>query len=844
MRHIFPLLLFLLLNIPFVSFSADNEYNYIGRPISAALADFCKRNPDLKISFIYDELDDYIVKEKIRSDNAMEVVKAIVALNPVSVTAYQDEIYIEALQKGKYHFSGRTVEGLTGDPVGFATVMLLNPKDSTTITYSITDEKGNFSIPCDRRNVLARFSSVGYKTLYLNSPDFSMGNVVMDIQSVKLGEVTASADSRRIESDRLVYIPSSREKRAAADGLNLLRFMSIPSIRVSVVGSSVSTLSGEGVALFIDGVRASDEEIKGMRPEDVKKVEVLDYPIDPRFEGVPYAINFIMTKYEYGGYTQLLAQQQLLLMDYGYYSLSSKFSKGKMTYDLFTGLDSYDTKHENNSSVSYYDFGDNEIEKISTTPESHTELRETYMSARVKYATESTIISNQLSIRNNEMPHGFIINNNIYVPDIYPQSESEQIRRRNSLTPSWKGNYQFVLPRSVQLVVTPSAKYSHNTSNTHFSENGIENISNVKENEWSADVWAGLTKEWNKHSLTFSMSGEIRENRLSYTGNNPADVHYRDKSTCVSLRGNLTFGKLRLQPSVSFYYKWISFDNVHYSEPLPAYNMSGSIRFNSKHRVSFSSGMSYWSKEVSYLSPNIVVIDRLNAVKGNPKLKSWIYNAAVLNYTWNASKWLYVSAFSHFNHHTRPMVYVYTPTEINGREMMLRSYEKDGYFQTFSEGVGVTARLFGNSLTLQGQAQVSSYRKGGSLPYSRTVINGNISANYYLGNVYFSGMFEFAEKESNLLERMYDRPCYYLLSAGWSGKGWNLSVRLSNIFRSDFKKGWTYMEYDNYRAATTYYGSAYRRNIWLNATYTFRYGKKLCEENIDRGSSTSSGIVY
>ncbi|MDE6023416.1 MAG: hypothetical protein K2G13_07940, partial [Muribaculaceae bacterium] len=93
MRNILPLLLLFLLNIPVVSFSADNEYNYIGRPISAALTDFCKRHPDLKISFIYDELDDYVVREKISSDDAMEVVKAIVALNPVSVTAYQDEIY-------------------------------------------------------------------------------------------------------------------------------------------------------------------------------------------------------------------------------------------------------------------------------------------------------------------------------------------------------------------------------------------------------------------------------------------------------------------------------------------------------------------------------------------------------------------------------------------------------------------------------------------------------------------------------------------------------------------------------------------------------------------------------
>lgn len=844
MRNILPLLLLFLLNIPFVSFSADNEYNYIGRPISAALADFCKRHPALKISFIYDELDDYVVKEKISSDDPMEVVKAIVALNPVSVTAYQDEIYIEALQKGKYHFSGRTVEGMTGDAVNFATVMLLNPKDSTTITYGITDENGYFSIPCDRINVLARFSSVGYKTLYIKSPDFSMGNVLMDIQSVKLGEVTASADSRRIESDRVVYVPSAREKRAAADGTNLLRFMSIPSIRVSVIGTSVSTLAGDGVALFIDGVRASDEEIKGMSTEDVKRVEVLDYPADPRFEGVPYAINFIMTKYEYGGYAQLSAQQQLLLMDYGYYSLSSKFSKGKMTYDIFTGLDLFDSKHENNSSVTYYDFEDKEIERISTTPESQTELRETYMSARVKYASESVVISNQLSIRNNDLPHSLIIRNNIYEPEIYPQSESEMTQHRGSLTPSWKGDYQFGLPSSLQLVITPSARYSHNTSNSNFSENGIKNISNVKENEWSADVWAGLTKNWNHHSLTLSVSGEIRDNRLSYYGSNPADVHYRDMSGGVRLRGNFTFGKLRLQPSVRFHYKSTSFGNEHYSEPLPAYYISGSIRFNNKHRVSFSSEMSNWSIGASYLSPNVVVINLMDAVKGNPKLNSWMYNSASVNYTWSALKWLDINAFSSLRHHTRPMVYVYTPTEINGREMMLRSYEKEGYFQNVSEGVGVTARLFGNSLTLQGQAQVSSYRKGGSLPYERTVINGSISANYYLDNVYFSGIYEFAERESNLNERMYDRPCYYLFSAGWSGKGWNLSVRMSNIFRSDFKKGCAYMEYANYQASTTYFGSAYRRNIWLNATYTFKYGKKLREENIDRGSSTSSGIVF
>ncbi len=52
------------------------------------------------------------------------------------------------------------------------------------------------------------------------------------------------------------------------------------------------------------------------------------------------------------------------------------------------------------------------------------------------------------------------------------------------------------------------------------------------------------------------------------------------------------------------------------------------------------------------------------------------------------------------------------------------------------------------------------------------------------------------------------------------------------------------MEYENYRESKNYYGTAFRRNIWLNATYTIRYGKKLREESIDRGSSSSSGIVF
>lgn len=843
MKHILALLISLIFCVPAIAWAQRYNNDFVGRPVTEALAEFCKKNPGLNINFIYDELQDYKVKDRALSDEPLEILKSIVALNPVSVTYDGDIIFIEAMQKGKYKYTGRTIDRLSGEPVSYATVMLLNPKDSTTITYGITDDNGNFSIPCDSRKVLARFSSVGYKTGYLQSPAFSMGKVMMDEQSVKLKGITMTAEARYALSDRTIYLPTVRERRAADNGINLLRFMAIPSLRISPSDNAVTTLSGGGVAFFIDNVRATAEEIQGMRPEDVKKVEILDYPADPRFEGVAHAVNFILTKYEYGGYTKLSAQQQVLIPDYGYYNLSSKFSKGKMTYDLFTGIDHFHSDHEKNEGSAVYDFSGEEVEWRHTMPKAKIENNEIYVSGRIKYASEKSVVSNQLSLRYDNVPYGRFDQENTYTPSIYPQGLDKESHKRSSLTPSWRGNWQFSLPRQYRLVVTPSAKYSRNTSNTFFSENGIENVSNVREDAWNADLGLGVSKSWKHHSLTFTLNGGLADNKLRYTGSNPADVHYSNHSAGGSISGNFKFGKLRIQPSVRYSWRRTSLDKEEYAQSLPGYYISGGVNFSRKHQFGFSSELSHRSIDVAYLSPNLVVKNLLDAVKGNPKLKAWLYNDVEFTYTWIPLQKFYLSAFAGYARHTRPLDYRYTPADINGREMMVRTYVREGYFQYFSEGVSASLRLLDNSLTLEGEGRVKSYRKGGRSPFNRTVVNGSVGANWFVGNFYVRGSFEFAGREVTQFERVFDQPCYYLVAAGWSSKGLRISAQLNNPFRSDFKKLWTYKEYENYSAKTDYFGTAYRRNIWINVSYTFHYGKKLKEDSIDKGSSASSAIV-
>ena len=67
------------------------------------------------------------------------------------------------------------------------------------------------------------------------------------------------------------------------------------------------------------------------------KVEYLEHPTDSRFMGAESVINFVMKKYEFGGYTKLSAGEYLLIGYQGDESLYSKFSYKRMTYDLYAG---------------------------------------------------------------------------------------------------------------------------------------------------------------------------------------------------------------------------------------------------------------------------------------------------------------------------------------------------------------------------------------------------------------------------------------------------------------------------------------------------------------------------
>ena len=118
-------------------------------------------------------------------------------------------------------------------------------------------------------------------------------------ETQELQEITVEATNQYVSANNSTYIPSRRQKNSAADAVALLSQMAIPQIDVNPADRTVKTSTGKDIAIYIDFIKATTQDLEGMRTADVKKVEYLLYPQDPRFQGAQYVINFIMQKYEW-----------------------------------------------------------------------------------------------------------------------------------------------------------------------------------------------------------------------------------------------------------------------------------------------------------------------------------------------------------------------------------------------------------------------------------------------------------------------------------------------------------------------------------------------------------------
>ncbi len=689
---------------------------------------------------------------------------------------------------------------------------------------------------------------IGIAIVCAVAAQFAAAQEADSLKTQKLDEIVVEAQLQSTGAQKSTYIPTSKQKNASQSGVDLLDQMGIPELKVTL-GNSVETNSGKPVAVFIDFIPASENDLKAMRMADVKRVEYYEYPSDPRLQGNAYVVNYIMAKYEYGGYVKGFGHANLLSYS-GQLLGNVRLQYKKMMYDVMGYGWGMDNPHYGSELTETYrlpqtDGTLKEFERYSKTLSAEEKRQQYFAAFKATYNSDKIQASTQINASINRTPHSDRNGIVTYSPADFPASEYSSALSQNAKFISYNGYYFFALPKSNSLTFTPSYVFSHTERNTSYIENGFNPILNGaidNTNELNGNL--KFNHDFGKYGnfLAF-VRGSYEYNRTRYSGS--ANSYDKAKSTRFGIGANYNVTIGNFYGMTGFGWDW---DRLQFGDDVdrpssPWFDLSLQYGFKQQHSISTTFHYSTWQPSPSFKSDNVIQSTPLMWYTGNPSLTPSKSYDIDLNYTWLPNNNYSFSAFAWAWIVGNRYAYDYESTS-NG---ILRTIKQPmGRYAQGKYGINGTLRFLNRTLMFTGQIGQVLNHNGYPYDVNHSYIDWYARVRYYLGNWNFTATY--VSDNGSADGSMNGIWCYgksdWYLTVGWSNSNWNVRADLINFTRWNWRSTKQVMHSAYYDTSEVMLNGTNHALIQLSATYTFGFGKKVTRDNEPGVSgSASSGIL-
>ena len=670
------------------------------------------------------------------------------------------------------------------------------------------------------------------------------------IKTQNLDEIVVEAQMQRTSPTSTTFIPTVKQKNASQNAVDLLRQMAMPQIQINPVSEAVTDNAGGEVAIFINFLEASKEEMEGLRTPDVKKVEYLEFPTDPRFRGAQRVINIIVQEYAYGGYTKLTTNENFLVGFSSRNNIFSKFSYKKMTYDLYVGANNWNNHNIGNNVKGIYslkdaDGKDYQLTRTETLDGSHYKQNQYPLTFRATYSSEKIQIRNTVGFTHLSVPVYDQRGNLSYhlgSEQNYTFNRSNP-NRNNSL--AYQGSFFFSLPNQFSIDISPRFNYMHsNDYLTYSTSTTPEIVRNARESAYNYRVDAYLQKRiGQKHTAMLGVNGGDNINRLRYSGTNSYYDRFHNAFVAGLLGYQLASREVRLYADAGVYWSQSDINGVVYTDTYPFVHLN--LRYSPNSKNAFSVFLQYANATpgISQKSPDVLQDNEYMFVTGNPLLENSRNLMFNLGYTWMPNNTFGLNAFSNFNSFFNRQMLTYEP--YNNGMAIIKNYRNSGNFLNGELGFAANWKLLGGKLQLYASPKQSFYKSTGIYNKSYNPLTITAQATYYLNSFYFQAYYQSPGKQMfTSSPQIYKDRNFHSLTVGWANSDWNVRVMAANFFN----KGWNSADivtesplYTEYRENI---GTSSHFRINITATYTFGYGKKVQRGNeVGEQSGANSAII-
>ena len=696
--------------------------------LSEALKYIQSQTTNYDITFIYDELEDFRVTSYVQHKSVLDALMQIAGFYPVRIyKSGEREIYVECTHKTDRHLTGLIVDE-QGLPVAYTNVAILNPKDSTLLSGGVSNESGYFAVPYEQERVLARFSYVGYKTIYRLCDKPEVGTIRMRPDNYTLNGVVVQGERPKVVlqgNSLMMNVEGTVMERMGTAEDVLTR---VPMIAKSGEGFEIL---GKGTPLiYLNNRKLTDlNELRNIQSDFIRSVEVIQNP-GARYDASVNAVIIIRTKRAAGeglgvelsswsrcgrGYannervnlTYRTGGLELFANLFGAYN--RRKSCGEFEQTIFTDTQwVINNKQKNNARNPFLEgrFGFNYQINDNHSFGGFYQNTYDYVKTRSEYGDD---------LQADGKPYDHLQNSSV---------------RRDKNTPNHQVNLYYT-GKMGQLSIDFNADYSSRKQQSRnqqqelsaeYEDRDVNTESQTRSKMFAEKLfvthplWKGQIEVGEEYTNTRWHSSF--DNQEGYIANSNNEQHESNIAPFMELRQR--FGRFQLSAGLryehvesDYYVNGLRRDEQcrTYDDFFPSFSVSTSAK-NLQFSFSYAKRTtrpSYWQ-----LSSDVTYENRLNQKTGNPYLKPIKYHNLNMMVMW---KWLYL--MTNFSHCVDPILYTASSLEEDSKVNFVTYLNYDhANWLTVTLGAQKNVKL-GDRITWTPQYNVSLMK-----PWFKSLFNG------------------------------------------------------------------------------------------------------------------------
>lgn len=683
---------------------------------------------------------------------------------------------------------GRVVD-VNARPVEFAFIDLLS-LDSGLIADAQTDSCGKFSLRgnFEDKNYTLKVSLLGYTTVFVKInnliQDVDLGDILIEEDLLQLEEVTVTGQRVINKVDKQIVFPARLEVESSVNAFELLGHMNLSRLVIDPINRTIKA-GTEGVQLRINGVKASVEEVSGLRAKDVAHVEYYDDPgVRYGNENVGAVVNFIVNrKKESGGYVSIdLKDSPDLGFGDDIIVLKANHKKSEFRFLYYLGYRSFDKAWTEGTQSFVF-------------PDRTITMNQNGIKSPTKHMSQNFFLSYNLT-----EPEKYVLNVEFgYFPYNMKRTEAFDIDYLNTGRQTYTNQhsrfdnrgpkldlfFKYYLKNKQQLTFNVVGTNIRTDNDLDFieSENNeliTDIINNVRGEKYSLISEAVYSREFDKSVFSAGIKHTQGYADNEYTGNNPfvSNLKNADSYIFAQLQGKFN-DKLSYSAGIGGARVWIKEgeNKVTFHTLRPAFRLSYAINSSLNLRYRFNVNTS--TPSLGQLTDVEQQTDSYRITRGNPALKSYNRYSNSIDINYNKGI-INAGSTLTYAYADKPFFQTYHAQD----EMIVGIPENHRSFHQFSWRGSLNLRLIKDMWSVGGWYELfRSVSTTNTARHGYTGIYGRINTNFLYKNFNMTAAMSFRPIDFWGETISYGENFTYL-EAGYKHKEMKISMGMIFPFRS------------------------------------------------------------